>query len=97
MDPVTTEVATEAAVKVVPSVIEGLTRLTEVFGKFVEKQTNGIGIGIETTIKCLVYREPQGKFQREFAKYLENIILNEVVYACQSESDGNVTFTLFYR
>jgi hypothetical protein len=95
MDPVTTEVAAEVAAKVVPSVIEGLTRLTEVFGKFVEKQTNGIGI--ETPIKCLVYREPQGKFQREFAKYLENIILNEVVYACQSESDGNVTFTLFYR
>jgi hypothetical protein len=88
-------VTVEAAKLAMPSVLEGLTRLTEVFGKFVEKQS--VSTDVKAPIQCLVYRQPQGKFQQQFAEYLKNIILNEIVYACQSESDGNVTFTLFYR
>lgn len=88
------EAIPQAAKAEVPQMLEALTKLTEVFGKFIHQQHRASDL---SNVKAAVCRMSQTKFMNEFKGWVDSKLINEIVYVTQSESDGNVTLTLFYR
>lgn len=73
-------------------ITKALSQLTAVFGQFIEQQTKGKG-----QIQAAIYRKAQARFNQDFPGWLKDLNVQEIVSVTQSESDGNITITLFYR
>lgn len=100
MDAIAEAVETKDVVPVeVPPVkvdsTEALTQLITVFSKFIEQQSK-VRAGPDN-IKAEVYRKAQSRYMTDFGPWLTTLKVKEIVSVTQSESDGNVTITLFYR
>lgn len=48
-------------------------------------------------IKCYTYRQAQARFVMDVSKKVAELQIKNLIHVAQSESDGNITLTLFYR
>lgn len=48
-------------------------------------------------IKCHTYRAAQARFMMDVSKKVAELKIKSLLNVAQSESDGNITLTLFYR
>lgn len=88
-DPITEGIAVAEQV----TEVSALSKLIEVFTKFLQQQV----AGKKEPIKAVIYRKAQARYLNDFGSWLLAQEVKEIVSVTQSESDGNITITLFYR